>query len=1245
MGLSAYTQHVTIKLNWTKNIIETYKEKSVTLLHFAGANYGGEYGKMPYYSVSKDLAQGNMGDQYEVSLKSIRTKKLSNSDEALLKNQNIDSDFKINAKVRTSRGKAKLVIDITPFRKSNGGIEKLLSAELQYRLKKASTKRHTTKRYSQNSILANGTWYKLKISESGIHYISYEQLKEMGIANPKQVRVFGNDQGLLSYKNDGTAIDDLAENKILYTPNGILFYAQNANKVYYNSNQKALYRKEHYYSDYMHYFFTSDVNTNFNNKLSQQNSLSDSPDLEITDFLDFAKIDINEYNIAKTGREFYGDIFDVELTRNYSFDFPNLVKTKKAKVNISVAAAAGSPSTFNVKSGAYSGTIHVPAVTQITEKAKPGSKFFEVLPTQSNKIDISLTYNQILPSWQGWLNYIEVTANRKLKWTGKAMHFSNQSFVSQGNTARYTISNAQDNLEIWDISDPIKPIKQVFKKSGDKIQFTVSNTQVKKFIIFNSDNYITPNIAEAEQIGNQNLHATPYNIDMLIVTHELFLSHANQIKAMRQAEGLKVMITTPEKIYNEFSCGTPDVSAIRNFVKMIYEKAPNPQNAIRYLLLIGDASFDNKGTFPENTNLLLSYQVGNSLGEEYSYFSDDFFGLLDDGEGEMHDALEGLLDIGVGRIPANSISQADTYIAKLKSYQNYNTYKSWRNNLVFIADDEDQNDHIADADTLTKFIEQKYPWFNITKIYLDSYRQEIIAGGERYPQAQADINANVLKGSLLINYTGHGGKKGWARERVLTVKDIQSWTNFDKLSLFVTATCEFTGFDDYELQTAGEHVFFNPKGGAIAMFTTARVAYIASNANLTKALYRFIFEKDAQGNQYRMGDVIRLTKNYRGGNHNDLIFFYLGDPTLKLGYAAENNVITETINGKNINTFNDTIKALSKITITGRVENSNKELMTNFNGNLYSTIFDKAQTITTLNNNGVGIWKYKDRKNILFKGQSSVKAGRFNIEFIVPKDIYLNVDTGKITYYATDKNISAKGYNKSFLVGDISSDYPPDNQGPKISLYMNDENFVEGGSTDADPTLFAKLWDESGINTASGAVGHDITAIIDNDPKQTYYLNNDYIADPNTYKSGSIKYYLFDLPEGEHNLKLSTRDVYNNKSEKTLSFTVINAKDLSIKHLLNYPNPFTTSTDFYFEHNKAHDQLDILIQIFSPSGRLVKTIQEKITPQGYRAGPFHWDGTDDFGNRIGRGAYVYILKVRDSNGNTKKKYQKLLILK
>jgi len=281
---------------------------------------------------------------------------------------------------------------------------------------------------------------------------------------------------------------------------------------------------------------------------------------------------------------------------------------------------------------------------------------------------------------------------------------------------------------------------------------------------------------------------------------------------------------------------------------------------------------------------------------------------------------------------------------------------------------------------------------------------------------------------------------------------------------------------------------------------------------------------------------------------------------------------------------------------------------------------------------------------VIFRGQASVTNGQFSFEFIVPRDITVTEGNGKISLYSKSEAPLSdnRGYNYDIKIGGVNLNAPEDNIGPNINLYMNDENFVSGGITNEEPTLLANLYDENGINTASGI-------ILDGDETNVYKLNDYYVAAIDDYKRGSLSYPLRDLSPGLHTLTLKAWDVYNNASTQDIQFVVFD-KDVSLEltNVLNYPNPFVNYTEFWFNHNSS-DVLDVSIQIFTVSGKLIKTINgqtnagSKTTSSVSR--DITWDGTDDFGGKIGKGVYVYKLKVRSSStGMQAEKIEKLVIL-
>ncbi len=548
---------------------------------------------------------------------------------------------------------------------------------------------------------------------------------------------------------------------------------------------------------------------------------------------------------------------------------------------------------------------------------------------------------------------------------------------------------------------------------------------------------------------------------------------------------------------------------------------------------------------------------------------------------------------------------------------------------------------MEEADQLTKTIATNHPSFNIDKIYLDAYPQISTPMGQRYPDVTKAINNKIKKGALIVDYIGHGNPTKFTHEEVLTDNDVTSWTNKDKLPLFMTATCEVSRFDDYKRTSIGELILLNPNGGGIGLLTTTRAVSSGPNYELNKNFIHYVFNKDL-----RFGDIIRLTKVNTGSDAstNKRNFTLLGDPALKLNVPYY-NIVTSKINNKPVTEGADTLNALSKVTIQGFIENDNGNKLNDFTGLITPTIFDKPVNKKTLGNDGYSPFTYQEQKNILYKGKASVNNGDFTFSFIVPKDISYNFGNGKISYYANNTNTDASGFSNDIIIGGSSDSAFTDSIGPKINIYMNDSNFIFNGTTDENPKLLAIVSDTTGINTVGNGIGHNITAILDDNQNQKIILNDYYQADVNSYQKGKIEYPFSNLDEGHHKIKLKVWDIYNNSSESYIEFNVANSKKLVLEHVYNYPNPFTTSTSFLIEHNQPNADLDVIIQIFTVTGKIIKTIETQSMSNGYRINPIPWDGLDEYGDKIARGVYIYMVKVRSDNVKTATKINKLVILR
>jgi hypothetical protein len=1175
----------------------------------------------------------------------------ADENEAIRNIGHIPGDIEISQEWVITRGLPVLQISFEPVRRNplSGSVEKMTSFSYTFQRADSPHKSsgHFKRNYSENSVLSSGTWVMIKTFEDGIYRLTYDDLVQMGIENPSNVRIFGNGNLMLPKMNNEPRTDDLVENRIFVSKGDdgvfnkgdyILFYGQGPVSWNYNGSKGIFEHERHLYSDGSYYFITSDDIGK--GRIEPAIVPEAAPGIIVEEFDDYAFHQESIVNLLKSGRNWVGEHFRVVTSRDFRFVFPGIQAGREVRLKWKVSARSPVVSSFRA--------IHNTTVidqldfTPIT----PGSVLSPVAvereglvsfnPT-GERIDLSLTFLQNTPSAEGWLNYLTINARRSLSMTGNQMQFRDSESVGSGEVAEFRLRNTTQDTRVWEITDPFDISEITIQRSGNTLVFKNRCDVLRHYIAFDGD-YLKPEIAG--RISNQNLHGIR-SADMIIIAHPLFMTEALRLAAHRRSsDALEVVVVTPRQVYNEFSSGKPDVSALRDFIKMLYDRAVNESEMPRYLLLFGNGSFDNRPGDPSGVNFIPTYQSLNSLVPTQSFVSDDFFGLLDDDEGEY----SGLLDIGIGRLPVTTAGQAQALVNKIIGYNSAGNKGDWQNMLCFIGDDGDNNIHMRDADFLAQEVKKNYPAYNIDKIYLDTWQKTGTSLGQRYPDVNRAIAERVRKGALIMNYTGHGNEFRLADENILDINDVMSWNNNDRLPVFMTATCEFSRFDNPERVSAGEMLLLNPTGGGIALFSTTRLVYATPNFLLNQNFYRFILEKRNDENHMRLGDVMRLTKINTGSGINKRNFTLLGDPSMKLAIPGH-RVVISSINESAVTEPTDTLKALGKVTVSGQIVNEHGNIMDNFGGLVYHTVFDKKTVAMTLGNDGAVPFKFERRTNIIYKGKASISAGHFSFDFIVPKDIAYHYGNGKISSFASDGENDAAGYFNDFVIGGSDPLAHEDTKGPEIELFINDPDFISGGLTDQNPRLLAFLTDSSGINTMGSGIGHDITLVLNNDPSRLIVLNDYYTADADSYQRGTIEYPFSNLEEGSYRLTLKAWDVFNNSSEATLDFTVSESSGLALRHVFNYPNPFTANTAFHFEHNQPGTGIDVLIQVFTVTGKIVKTINTSINTTGFKPEPVPWDGLDDYGDRIGRGVYIYRIRLRTENGQSAEKYEKLVILK
>lgn len=1132
------------------------------------------------------------------------------------------------------------------------------------------------------SPLADGTLVKIPFGQSGVYKITYEYLSNIeGLnlngVNPATIQVFGSGGGRLPLVLDAdydlhnrgmveNRIEVVGGNDNSFDPGDyILMYAEGPEKVEYDPVSGFLTMPGNPYTVYNHYILK--IGADIGARVAAQPNETTAA-YQTNTFTDIIKFEEDKSNLLYNwvrsqggGQQFFGDQFKNQRTRTYSgvFNFPNIDVSGTAYLNARMAARTASAGTyFNVKvDGNTFRSLNFSTVSIPGDGDRPyatGRENAGVFAPTQDALEVTVEVPPTSGESEAWLDFIEINAQRQLIMTGDQLVFRDVNSVGQSSLGFSLTANAA-NLAIWDVTRPYDAASQEFSRSGNTVSFNVGNgtAELRTLVAFNRDAALLSPVPSAKIISNRDIRSEP-TPDLIIVYHSAFETAALALAEHRRAfSGYEVLVVDVEEAYNEFSNGNKDPGAIRDLAKYFYER---PEGNFKFLMLFGDGSFDPRDVYGLGRDFIPVYETVESFDPVESFPSDDFYGIL---EANTNGELTGAVNINVGRLPVETLEEAEAVVQKIINYDtNPETLRDWRNRVTFVSDDGDERDgftHVRPSEEISDQLDSQYPNFNVNKIYLDAFRQESTSGGQKYPEVNEAIDRALFKGQLAINYFGHGGPKGWAQERVLKIENIINWENENALPLFITATCSFTGYDAPDLKSAGELVFLNPRGGAFAMFSTVRAVYISGNEALVKAVFNRLFDK-VNGSYQTIGEVFTNGKNsVSTRDRNVRKFTLIGDPSMKMALPS-NSVQTTHINGHDVSDgMADTLRALQRVTIDGFVADDDGNILTDFNGFVYPTIYDKKNTVYTLGQDvSSPVEPFEIQNSILFKGKASVENGRFSFTFVMPKDINYEYGFGKISYYAEDSiDRDASGYYRNVVIGKTDPDALSDNEGPIVNVYMNSADFVYGSITDENPEIYVQLEDENGINVAGTSIGHDLTAILDDNTQNTYVMNDFYEASLNDFTKGEARFPLKDLEEGLHTVKVRAWDVANNPGEGYTEFVVATSEETAIRHLLNYPNPFTDKTCFSFEHNFANQPVNIRIQVFSISGRLVKTIRTEMVPSGYILGAgecIEWNGTDDYGAPLGKGVYVYKVIIEGSGLTTRNlsgesEFQKLVILK
>ena len=1156
----------------------------------------------------------------------------------------------------------------SPFIYSNNTLKKVV--DFRFSIEEIHTLKSNSRKKSviQSSILSSGNWYKIGVTQSGIHEIDLGFLNSTGIdvnsINPKNIRLYGNKSGVLS--EGFYEIDDLKEmsievvgeeDQVFDSSDKVLFYGES--QTIWHNQEESFSFTNNIYSDTTFYFLNFDLGpgkrVDFSAPLPSGSIIHNN----VSTYDAFFSYEKELINLVNTGRQWMGESFAFNPYQVFEHSSQHIDLSEPVNLLINVAARSSIPSSFSIANNNNNITnINISSTSSSSDVFYKTNFIEQIFYPQSQNLDMQITYNNFgNSSALAWLDFFGLVYRNQLIFNGTQFSFRDTRSVGFDTVSRFIINSPNENLHVWDVTDPINSKKIEAINNNNNQEFVTTTNTLKEFVVYNGNDNFQPQFIE--YVPNQNLHGQ-LQPDYIIITHPKFLESANRLADYHQMKNSSdVLVVTTKEIYNEFSTGSQDITGIRNFIKMFYDRSIGENDKPKNVLLFGDASFDYKNKLSGLTNFVPTFESEVSYSISSSFCTDDYFAVLEDLDGRWNGGYNNSIitddiDVGIGRIPVNTIEEAEAFIDKIFYYDSYSV-GDWKNKICFIADDADagwESSLILHADALAEKIDTSYNQFNIDKIYIDSYQQSILSGAQRYPAAQDDLVSLVESGAFIINYVGHGGEIGWASERILELSDINSFSNFEKLPVFITATCEFTRYDDLERVSAGEYLLLNPQGGAIGLYSTSRTVGETPTYNIVNSLYDFLPNPDLN---LTFGEVLMHTKNDSSLVLNSVKrrFSFFGDPNLNLAFP-QHNIKTKSISlldslgqvidyDTNLNS-NDTIMSLSHVRVSGEIIN-NDSILVPFNGVLDVTLFDKAVNLFTLNNDGFlsQPFEYQLQKNIIYNGKVNVEDGLFEVEFIVPKDISYDFGKGRLSYYAEDDSFNeATGATENILIGGISDYASIDDVGPNIRLFLNDTNFVDRGYTNADPQLLALLFDDSGINTVGTGIGHDLTVVLDENTANQYILNEYYESDLNSFQSGKVIFPFSNLDDGEHILSFKAWDVHNNSSIAELRFFVTSSLELELSEVFNYPNPCTDFTQFVFEHNRPDDLLDARIDIFSLNGKLIKTLTNQQEATGFRDENLLWN----ISSNIEKGIYIYRLSVKSENDNSiSQKTDKLIIVR
>ncbi|MBQ9100706.1 MAG: type IX secretion system sortase PorU [Paludibacteraceae bacterium] len=1109
--------------------------------------------------------------------------------------------------------------------------------------------------FGVNSVLSTGKWVKIRVADNGLCRLSFSQLRQMGFSSPSNVKVFGYGGAILSEDFSGSYNDDLSEVVSYQDASSIVFYAQGPRRwemIHTKKGTKFDFTVNHY-SNYGYYFL---LEGNGETRRLEEESAIDVGSkvvVPIRHYTAYKAHKVEEINYVQSGRVWYGDRFYDGSSFGWTefFDEPDSSKLAKAFVSVAADAPLGSTVNATIKTGndILSNSIQI-VLSSGHCFARTGTTEFAWNP-RNEKINVSLKFQGKSSTDNATVERIVLNVPCLLKYQGETLYFRSLEAMDSSVVNKYIVENVTPSVEIWNITNPADMTKVPAMYEDGKLTFYRSSKTLEEFVAVDVNDMDCISAELVGDVENQNLHSLS-GYELVILSHPDFIPEAKRLAEIHEMhDGINAVVVTPEQVYNEYSSGTPDATAIRLFMRQMYERNGKSDT---YLLLMGDGSFDNRAILRSASttinNFILTYQGGSSYDESATFTSDDYYGMLSPTAFQSGKVCNGNIDIGVGRLPVTTLEEAKVMVDKIETYLKGGKYGKWRNKVCLVADDNEAssayNKFYTYSENLATKVEQRNNSMEVKRIYLDAYTRVTGSNGNRYPDVEKIIKDEIESGVTVMNYIGHSSKIGWTAEHVLTQNQAASMYN-DKLGFWITASCQFTQYDAL-VRSGGEDLVLNPNGGAIAIFSPARVVFDDKNDKVNQAVFENLFTRNEDGTQMRLGDICRMSKNHILNDSNKMSFALLGDPMLRLAYP-ECNVVTDSITLLDGGVY-DTLSALSVMKVYGHIEKDSM-FLSDFTGKLNISLYDKKMKLYTKANiysteadilaNRFG---YFDRTNILYSGMTEVENGKFSFIFMVPKDINYNYGLGRLAYYGYDEinGYEANGAYEKFVVGGSSDMNLEDETGPQVSLFLNSTSFVSRDVVNSSPVLYAYVSDESGINASGAGIGHDITLTLQG-AKEPIILNQYFTYSMNSYTSGLVEYQLNDLPDGRYKLSVKVWDMLNNSSVETIEFEVKNGVEVELENLVAYPNPAIDEVFFSVKHDYPKNLLEYKLMVFDLSGRL-QYESEIMEQKGDGTFVFSWDLKDNTGMKMHNGTYLCKVLLSADGENFAEETKKIVIL-